>query len=141
VTTPNGVLSSRPAIIEILQSPEPDTVWIASHTPLTPSQLAPLAQPNKRYTGEWLLSFLQQKALIGWAEPAHHGFDWSILSHRPLRPRLTEALRAYVSADTRIFILPFQKARSEHRFYFEQWQLQHLPSYIQELNADECPST
>ena len=63
--------------------------------------------------------------------PAH---DWSFFAARPLREALAEALRRHPQTGARRFIVPFQKARSEHKFYFETWQLdQPLPDYIEEV--------
>ena len=75
-------------------------------------------------------------------EPAHHGFDWSFFSRRPMRESLVAAFRQHPVPDpagrgqaVRRFVLPYQKARSEHKFYFEQWQLGEpsLPAYIEEV--------
>jgi hypothetical protein len=66
-------------------------------------------------------------------EPAHDGSDWSLFASEPIRARFADALRQKRFDDARRFMLPFQRARSEERFYFEQWQLEALPDYIEEL--------
>jgi hypothetical protein len=76
---------------------------------------------------------LEQVEVIFFPEPAHHGHDWSLFSARPLRAPFVAALRRHPHPDVRRFVLPFQRARSEHKFYFETWQLNVLPDYIEEV--------
>ena len=68
-------------------------------------------------------------------EPAHDGYDWSLFARRPMREAFCEALVRHAAAGVRRFVLPYRKARSEEKFYFELWQLHTgpLPAHIQEL--------
>jgi hypothetical protein len=69
-------------------------------------------------------------------EPAHDGHDWSLFSAAPMRDRFVEALRNHSADETRRFVLPYQRARSESKFYFETWQLTEegsLPDYVEEV--------
>jgi hypothetical protein len=52
-----------------------------------------------------------------------------------MRDRLVDALREQPSPETRRFVLPYQSARSESKFYFDEWQLttSPLPDYIEEV--------
>ena len=82
-----------------------------------------------------LRRLLAEVQVVFFPEPAHHGFDWSFFSARPMRPSLVAAFQQHPMPDVRRFVLPYQKARSEHKFYFEQWQLGEagLPAYIEEV--------
>ncbi len=98
--------------------------------------LAPLTRHNRRYALKALGRLLEvPDALVAWPEPAHQGIDWSLYSATPMRERLVTAFQQYRHPHTRYFVLPYQKARSEEKFYFEHWMLdrQPLPAYIEEL--------
>lgn len=88
---------------------------------------------SRRETLPALRTLLDAGAVVAFPEPAHHGFDWSFFSKTPLRERLTAALRARSYPNVRRFIVPFQRARSEQKFYFETWMLDDLPNYIEEI--------
>jgi len=68
-------------------------------------------------------------------EPAHDGHDWSLFSRYPLREAIAATLQQHATPNLRRFLLPYQRARSEQKFYFESWQLDAtpLPDYIQEV--------
>ncbi len=82
-----------------------------------------------------LRSVLDACSVVYLREPAHDGFDWSLYSSRPLRRAIEATLLRHATPGMRRFVLPYQKARSEQKFYFERWQLndEPLPDYIQEL--------
>lgn len=116
--------------------PQGERVLALSDTPVDPAPLYEVAQHARREASAALRTLLEAKATVFFSEPAHDGFDWSFFSPVPVRDALAQALRTHVSDDhVRCFALPFQKARSESKFYFEQWQLNQasLPSYIQEV--------
>ena len=72
--------------------------------------------------------------MVFFPEPAHHGYDWSFFAARPMRAALVDAFRRHPHPGARRFVVPYRKARSEHKFYFETWQLdQPLPDYIEEV--------
>jgi hypothetical protein len=88
---------------------------------------------DRRRALDALRHVLEQAEVVFFREPAHHGHDWSLFSARPLRAPFVEALRRHPHPDVRRFVLPFQRARSEHKFYFETWQLNALPEYVEEV--------
>lgn len=117
-------------------SPQGERVLALSEEPLDPAPLYAVAAQARREASAALRTLMEAGATVFFSEPAHDGFDWSFFSPVPVRDALTDALRTHVSAsDVRCFVLPFQKARSESKFYFEQWQLTQasLPNYIQEV--------
>lgn len=95
--------------------------------------LAPLAAPDRREAVPALCALLDTGAVVFFPEPAHDGFDWSVFAATPLRDRFVEALLRHPSPNARRFVLPYAQARGEHRFYFEQWQLDALPDFVTEV--------
>ncbi|MGB3544735.1 hypothetical protein [Rubrivirga sp.] len=75
---------------------------------------------------------LEGGASVLFREPAFDGWDWSLFSTAPLRDDLVEAFRRHPSEARRI-VAPFQRARGEHTFYLEQWTLDDLPEWAEEL--------
>jgi hypothetical protein len=51
------------------------------------------------------------------------GHDWSIFSSHPLADRVKDAM-ANLPDDTRGYVIPYVEARGEHKFYFEQYDLE-----------------
>lgn len=92
-----------------------------------------VASGARRETLPALRRLLDVCDVVAFPEPAHHGSDWSFFSKTPLRERFTAALQAHPYPGVRRFIVPFQRARSEQKFYFETWMLDHLPEYIEEV--------
>ncbi len=116
--------------------PQGERVLALSDAPIDPAPLHSVAQQARREGSAALRTLMEAGVTVFFSEPAHDGFDWSFFSPAPVRDALVDALRTHVSAShVRCFVLPFQKARSESKFYFEQWQLNQasLPTYIQEV--------
>jgi hypothetical protein len=90
---------------------------------------------QRRYALPALRRLLESARVAFFPEPAHDGFDWSFFSAHPMREPLTSAFKQNPAEDVRRFVLPYQKARSESKFYFETWQLNEaaLPEYIEEV--------
>ena len=72
-------------------------------------------------------------ALVLAPEPAHDGHDWILYGRASLRERLVAALRAQPAPGVRRWVMPYQRARGEHRFYLERWALGALPDYVDAL--------
>ncbi|CAN5565836.1 hypothetical protein BH23BAC4_BH23BAC4_05640 [soil metagenome] len=124
--------------VEILAGPRlwealahPATVMACGHAPT--DLLTTLSTHSVREALPELAAALTTARAILIPEPAHDGADWSVFASEPIRARFSEALRLKQFDGARRFMLPFQRARSEERFYFEQWQLEALPEYIEEL--------
>lgn len=81
-------------------------------------------QKGQRHALPALLRMLDEARVVFFPEPAHHGYDWSFFSAHPMREALTDALRQYPHHQVRRFVLPYQQARSEHKFYFESHDLE-----------------
>ena len=136
---PEGTLEAdldMQAVRRRWMQPNGERVVAVSAHPIAPAPLRTVAASGRRQASSALHDLLESGATVFSSEPAHDGFDWSFFSPAPVREALTDALQTHVSTEsTRCFVLPFQKARSESKFYFEQWQLTQasLPSYIQEV--------
>lgn len=104
-----------------------------SAAPVDPDALAEVARVERRYGIPSLLRLLDAGATVLFPESAHDGSDWSLFAPEPLRDRLVAAFRAHPAPAVRRFVLPYRRARSEHTFYFERWQLDALPDWIEEL--------
>lgn len=53
------------------------------------------------------------------SEPSHDGHDWSVFSPRPLADAMRASMAEHLSGVSG-YVIPFHRARAEHRFYFEQ---------------------
>ena len=116
--------------------PQGERVLALCDTPVDPEPLHAVANHARRQASAALRTLMEAGTTVFFSEPAHNGFDWSFFSPTPVHDALADALHTHVSADgVRCFVLPYQKARSESKFYFEQWQLNQasLPTYIQEV--------
>ena len=112
---------------------QPDGTAALTVGPVDRLQLATAASGPRRDALPALRTLLDEGAAVLLPESAHDGFDWSLFTRRPLRESLINALSKHPAGTARRFILPYQNARSEHAFYFEQWQLDALPDYVEEV--------
>lgn len=119
----------------VLRDPAQTAVLVCSEKAVEGALVAAAAEGERRRTLPALQRLLDRARVVFFPERAHDGFDWSLFSARPMREAFTNALRRHPAAGARRFALPYQKARSEQKFYFEQWQLQTppLPDYIEEV--------
>ena len=79
-----------------------------------------------------LRALLDAGAAVLFPEPAHDGWDWSLWAPSPLRAPLADAFRQHPAAARRLWA-PYQRARGEHTFYLEQWALDRLPDWVEEI--------
>ena len=130
------------AVRAVLRDPTATTVLACAPNEIPGGLMAAVGGGVQRQALSALRRLLSSVEVAFFPEPAHHGFDWSFFSERPMRQALVAALRQHATPDpagrgqaVRRFVLPYQKARSEHKFYFEQWQLSEpsLPAYIEEV--------
>ena len=120
---------------EVLADPGDTTALVTAPHPVAAERIQAAAGTARRRLLPALRDLLQVAAVVFFPEPAHHGHDWSFFSASPLREPLVAAFRAHPTDAVRRFVLPYQKARSESKFYFETWQLTEpsLPDYIEEV--------
>ncbi len=119
----------------VLRRPAQTAVLVCSEGGVDEGRIAAAAEGERRRALPALRRLLDAARVVFFPERAHDGFDWSLFSSAPMREALTAAFRRYPGEGVRRFVLPYQKARSEQKFYFEQWQLQTppLPDYIEEV--------
>ncbi len=101
--------------------------------PTPPGALAEAAGGTRRDRLPALRALLDAGASVFFAEPAFDGRDWSLFSTAPLRDPLVGAFRAHPAPQSRRFVAPYRRARGEHSFYFEQWALDSLPDWVDEV--------
>ena len=118
-----------------LQAPDDTDVLVTADAPVPAERIAAVAGRARRRALSALRSLLDTAGVVFFAEPAHDGHDWSLFSASPMRDRFVEALQRHPTESVRRFVLPYQRARSESKFYFETWQLTEspLPDYIEEV--------
>ena len=126
---------SADAVRQVLRAPTNATLLVTADTPVAAERITAVAGRAPRRGAEALRTLLNDAPVVFFPEPSHDGHDWSVFSAHPMRDRLVAAFRAHPAPDTRRFILPYQQARSESKFYFDEWQLtaSPLPDYIEEV--------
>ena len=129
-THPEGLGPSRS-----LLSPAPGVALAAAPEAVDPALLARVGQAEDRAGWSALRAILDQQpsALVFTPEPAHDGWDWVVYTGQPLRQRLLAALQAHEAPGARRLVMPYQKARGEHKFYLERWALDDLPEWAMEV--------
>jgi hypothetical protein len=99
--------------------------------------VARVATSERRYAVPQLHQLLAAGFTVLFPEPAHDGNDWSVFAPRPIKDRLVEAFASHPAPGVRRFAAPYVSARGEHKFYFEQWSLDHLPEWVEEIGGQE----
>jgi len=119
----------------VLRAPHETLVLVTAGAPVDAERMTAVAGRARRRALPALRRLLGAAHVVFFPEPAHDGHDWSVFSASPMRDRLAAALRTRPTDAVRRFILPYEHARSESKFYFEQWQLtgSPLPDYIEEV--------
>ena len=87
---------------------------------------------QRRDRAEAVRAVLDAGSAVLFPEPAHDGWDWSVFAPAPLAAPLVDAFRRRPGA-ARCLAAPFQRARGEHKFYLEQWALDDLPAWAEEV--------
>lgn len=113
----------------VLQNPTDTALLTATAAPLPSAMLQAAPRGERRDTLAALRSLLDVGATACFPEPAHHGFDWSFFSGEPMRNALAAAFQAHPCANVRRFVIPFQQARSEHKFYFDAYDLDKYAAF------------
>lgn len=119
----------------VLQDPADTTVLVTADAPVAPERITAAAGTARRRALPALRALLDEAHVAFFPEPAHQGHDWSFFAPQPMREDLLDAFRARPVDSVRRFAVPYQKAQSESKFYFETWQLTEpsLPDYIKEV--------
>ena len=118
-----------------LLAPSSGVALCAAPEAVEPALLEAVAQAEDRAGWAALRAILdaQPRALVLTPERAHDGWDWVVYSGQPLRQRLLDALRSREAPGARRLVMPYQKARGEHKFYLERWALDDLPEWAMEV--------
>lgn len=123
------------ALRQTLHTPSDTHVLVTAEAPVAAERITAVAGRARRRALSALRALLEAAQVVFFPEPAHDGYDWSFFSASPMRDRLVSALRSHPTDAVRRFVLPYQQARSESKFYFDTWQLTEspLPDYIEEV--------
>ncbi|MFQ5571175.1 MAG: hypothetical protein ACE5G0_15965 [Rhodothermales bacterium] len=113
----------------LLRKPNGIEALVCAAAPLPEAVVTSVIGQDRRYSVPALRCLLDEAHVAFFPEPAHHGYDWSFFSARPMQKALVAAFRRHLRADVRYFALPYQKARSEARFYFEVHDLSAYAAY------------
>lgn len=116
----------------VLRAPDGTASLAIAGAPVSAARLRAAAEGSRRPAVQAFFADGATDVLL-FPERAHDGFDWSIFSAAPLREPFAAALKAHPAPGARRLLLPYQRARGEHRFYFEQWHLDPLPSFVEEV--------
>jgi len=133
-TTQNTVESLAPSEVQrVLRAPANTFVLVTADAEISADPIISVADGARARSA--LRSLLAVTRAVFFPEPAHHGYDWSFFSAAPMRDRLVSAFRTHPAETVRRFVVPYEKARSESKFYFDTWQLTEssLPNYIKEV--------
>ena len=119
----------------VLREPSNTSVLVTAADAVADDTITGVAGQARRRALRALRTLLDVAHVVFFPEPAHDGHDWSLFAGAPMRERVVEAFRTHPADATRRFVLPYQRARSESKFYFETWQLTDgsLPDYIEEV--------
>jgi hypothetical protein len=135
--TANGVAESLDVedVPVVLADPADTAVLVTGDEPVEAERMAAVAGRPRHRALSALRALLNTAHVAFFPEPAHDGHDWSFFSASSMRDRLVAALRAHPTDRVRRFVLPYQHARSESKFYFDRWQLtaSPLPDYVEEV--------
>ena len=112
---------------------QPGAVGALALGPAPHGALADAAGGDRRDRLPALRAVLDAGAAVLFPEPAFDGRDWSLFATAPLRDPLAHAFRQHPAPDARRLFAPYRRARGEHTFYLEQWALDDLPDWAEEV--------
>lgn len=116
------LLTEHKAIVQALSTMGGDSIMMMDVEP-TEDMVRALTDDNDRKVGMRLIAeLLDLGCTLVFPEQAHMGHDWSVFSSHPLADRMRESM-ADLPEDTRAFVIPYVEARGEHKFYFEQYDV------------------
>jgi len=122
------LISNRDVLKTALLTMSSDSVMITNGAP-DANAIDDLTKDQDRKRGMATISrLLDQGSTVVFPEPAHIGHDWSIFSAKPMAASVRDLLPCS-NANTRSFVIPFVKARGEHKFYFEQYDVDLFTEY------------
>lgn len=130
VTSAGAVAAVPPEHLHTaLCAPAGTALLVATDAPVPPALARAATADDRRRALPALRRLLDVARLALLPEPAHDGHDWSLFSRTPLRAPLEAALRRHPHPDVRRFVLPFHRARSEEKFYFERYDLARFADF------------
>ncbi len=116
------LLADEVEIVRALVTMSRKSVLITGIEPTEESVRSLTEDQDRRNSLESVFRLLESGCTIVFPEPAHVGHDWSVYSASPTADRMREQLRKEIP-NCRRYVIPYARARGEHKFYFEQFDL------------------
>ena len=123
------LLSNPEAIFNALVTMPAESLLVTDFNPKGQEINSLVHRSTDKKTFGAIVRLLDMGATVVLPEPAHVGHDWSIFSSNPLSGRMRDALEEAAATNCRSFVVPYVKARGEHKFYFEQYDLELFKEY------------
>ena len=118
-----SLLTEHSSIVQALTTMGGDSIMMMNVDP-TEELVRALTDSDDRKAGMHMIAkLLDGGCTLVFPEKSHMGHDWSIFSSHPLADRVKDAM-ANLPGDTRGYVIPYVEARGEHKFYFEQYDLE-----------------
>lgn len=118
------LLSSPSAILQALATMPAESLLVTNFNPMGHELAALVHRSNEKSTFGAIVRLLDLGATVILPEPAHIGHDWSVFSTKPLSESFKLASQVLAPEDCRCFVVPYGRAKGEHKFYFEQYDLE-----------------
>lgn len=118
------LLSSPESILQALVTMPSESLLVTNFNPQGQELTALVHRSSEKSTFGAIVRLLDFGATVILPEPAHVGHDWSVFSSKPLSESIKMAAHVLAPKDCRCFVVPYGKARGEHKFYFEQYDLE-----------------
>ena len=117
-----SLLTRTDDIVRALATMGSDAVMMMNVDP-TEEMVRALTNDNDRKVGMRMIAqLLDAGCTLVFPEQAHMGHDWSVFSPRPIASEIRDKM-GELPDDTRGFVIPYVEARGEHKFYFEQYNV------------------
>ncbi|MDA1028435.1 MAG: hypothetical protein O3B41_05205 [Bacteroidetes bacterium] len=118
------LLSSSDTILQALVTMPAESLLVTNFNPMGQELTALVNRSNEKNTFGAIVRLLDLGATIILPEPAHVGHDWSVFSSKPLSESFRMAAQEMAPEDCRCFVVPYGRAKGEHKFYFEQYDIE-----------------
>ncbi len=117
-----SLLTGIENIVPALAAMASDSVMMMDVDPTEEMVRALTDDNDQKVVMRKIAQLLDAGCTLVFPEQAHMGHDWSIFSPRPVAAYIREAM-GNLPKETRGFVVPYVEARGEHKFYFEQYNI------------------
>lgn len=128
IVAAHALLSSSEKVVQALVTMSSESIMISELNPDGQDLGHLIEQSDREQVFRTIARLLDIGATVVFPEPAHVGHDWSVYSARGLSDEIRRAL-SEAPSDYRSYVIPYAKARGEHQFYFEQYDIDLFARY------------